>query len=139
MYRVLLIVDKIVRNSEREIYDVSESGEFVKEELFPPQELPQIVKETLLFLKKQREARVFSQYGYDGLDDVIRYAELEKAGIEEGTEAQDLLKWRDEYDNKVWAFVDSLSAKNQEEIEELAKDLFAVEEELFNLTKTLLP
>ena len=136
---VVLADGKELFNTEEVNYELlgfDENGEpILKEERVIPdteEELVKLIERTILRLKKKREEEIFDRYGYDGLDDVMRYAELEKAGVEQGDEAQRLLLWRDEYDTQVWSYIDGLQTKTKEELKQDIQDLVAVEGDIFN-------
>jgi len=136
---VVLADGKELFNTEEVNYELlgfDENGEpILKEERVIPdteEELVKLIERTILRLKKKREEEIFDRYGYDGLDDVMRYAELEKAGVEQGDEAQKLLLWRDEYDTQVWSYIDGLQTKTKEELKQDIQDLVAVEGDIFN-------
>lgn len=99
-------------------------------------ELKEAVKDTMLWLEKQRLNQIFSKYGYSSLSDVMLYAN--KQGDTNQAEAQAILDWYTRYDTKVWNFIETLSGYT--DIDSLyTLDIRQTEEEIFNQTKATLP
>lgn len=99
-------------------------------------ELKEAVKDTILWLEKQRFNQIFSKYGYISLSDVTLYAN--KQNDPNQAEAQAILNWYISYDSKIWDFIGTL--QKYTDIDSLyALDIRQTEEELFNQTKTTLP
>ncbi len=89
------------------------------------EELREAIKDTILYLQRRRMEKIYDEYEYNGLSDIQVYAQ------QNDSEAQALLSLYLDYDNGIWAYIDSLQNKTYEELLQDAYDLYAIEERIY--------
>ncbi len=100
-------------------------------------ELKEVVKDTLLWLQKQRLNNVLSAYSYNSFSDVMLYANKQNDPSQQ--EAKAILSWYLDYDSKIWDYIQNEIPKFTDLDSLYSIDIKAVEEDLYDRTKTALP
>jgi len=102
-------------------------------------QLTALIKRELLEKENYRIRKVFAQYGYNSLADVVFYAQ-----VQNDEEAKALLNWYSNsegngYDDLIWDWIDNELPKYKTVEELLSLDLKQIETQIFEKTKDLLP
>ena len=128
MIEVLVVDGVVYENIEEQIYVFPEVVDENTENLQPikipnpiiptdAETLRKAIKDTVLYLAKQRIQRFLFENGYHDLGDLYYYAQ------QNDEEAQELLYRYQIFDSFIWDFLDTLNDKNYDELLEIARIL----------------
>jgi len=128
MIEVLVVNGVVYENIEEQIYVFPEAVDENTENLQPikipnpiiptdAETLRKAIKDTVLYLAKQRIQKFLFENGYHDLGDLFYYAQ------QNDEEAQELLHRYQMFDSFIWDFLDTLNDKNYDELLEIARIL----------------
>ena len=128
MIEVLVVNGIVYENIEEQIYVFPEAVDENTENLQPikipnpiiptdAETLRKAIKDTVLYLAKQRIQKFLFENGYHDLGDLFYYAQ------QNDEEAQELLHRYQMFDSFIWNFLDTLNDKNYDELLEIARIL----------------
>jgi len=128
MIEVLVVNGVVYENIEEQIYVfpevINENTENLQPTEIPNPIIPtdaeslrKVIKDTVLYLAKQRIQKFLSENGYHDLGDLYYYAQQNDA------EAQELLNRYQTFDSSLWDFLNTLDNKSYEELLETARTL----------------
>jgi len=128
MIEILVVNNAVYENIEEQIYVFPEAADENTENLqlikIPNPIIPtdaetlrKAIKDTVLYLAKQRIQKFLFENGYHDLGDLFYYAQ------QNDEEAQELLHRYQMFDSFIWDFLDTLNDKNYDELLEIARIL----------------
>lgn len=96
-------------------FTANEHGEFftIEEPVFDVEKMHEYAKDTVIWLEKEIVSKKFQEAGYFSIGDAVFYKNKDP-------KAKELLEWYEEFDAKVWNWIENeLPAKTNEELLEI--------------------